>query len=182
MLFKQIAEELKEIEKPKILSYGCSTGEEVFSIKQLIPNAEITGVDINHWCLRKARKKNTFIGCYFLHLKNVTWRRHIYYDCIFATGVFQKSINRNAKLKISDDSFLFKDFDNKITELVELLKNEGLFVLDHTDYRFVDLPVYNQQFQIRLDNSLKRFRPNFDQSNKLASATSNLPRIFIKKI
>ena len=36
ILFKQIAEELKDIENPKILSFGCSTGEEVFSLKQLI--------------------------------------------------------------------------------------------------------------------------------------------------
>ena len=31
----------------KILSYGCSTGEEVFSLRQYFPDAVIKGIDIN---------------------------------------------------------------------------------------------------------------------------------------
>ncbi|MGG7620247.1 hypothetical protein [Bacillus coreaensis] len=31
----------------KILSYGCSTGEEVLTLRRYFPNAQIIGVDIN---------------------------------------------------------------------------------------------------------------------------------------
>ena len=50
----------------KILSYGCSTGEEVLTLRQYFPNAHIIGADINKHSLAICRKlpvdeKITFI-------------------------------------------------------------------------------------------------------------------------
>ena len=40
----------------KILSYGCSTGEEVLTLRNYFPNAQIIGADINKHSLKKCRE------------------------------------------------------------------------------------------------------------------------------
>src|SRR6185436_431998 len=45
-----------------ILSYGCSTGEECFSLNKYFKKAKIIGVDINKLNLKKAIQKNVYPG------------------------------------------------------------------------------------------------------------------------
>ena len=40
----------------KILSYGCSTGEEVLTLRNYFPNAHIIGAEINKHSLAKCRQ------------------------------------------------------------------------------------------------------------------------------
>lgn len=55
--------------KPKakrVLSFGCSTGEEVFALARRFPNAEqIIGVDIDHMRIQTARKNNKQKNVFF---------------------------------------------------------------------------------------------------------------------
>ncbi|NQY14280.1 MAG: hypothetical protein HRT81_10530, partial [Henriciella sp.] len=41
----------------KILSFGCSTGEEVLSLKTYFPSASIIGAELNEYRLRHCRQK-----------------------------------------------------------------------------------------------------------------------------
>lgn len=52
------AKELKPDAK-RIMSFGCSTGEECFALAEVFPHAEILGVDVSSWSLKKAKEKNT---------------------------------------------------------------------------------------------------------------------------
>jgi hypothetical protein len=58
LLFQACADYLASVKSPRILSFGCSTGEEVFSIGEYIPDAKIMGIDINRWCLKQCQNKN----------------------------------------------------------------------------------------------------------------------------
>lgn len=51
-LFQIAKQEFDAFEHPKILSFGCLTGEEVATLSKYIPHASIVGVNINTWCLR----------------------------------------------------------------------------------------------------------------------------------
>ena len=42
----------------RIMSFGCSTGEECFSLRKYLPNARIIGVDINPKSIEIAKKNN----------------------------------------------------------------------------------------------------------------------------
>ncbi len=42
----------------RILSFGCSTGPEVQALAKRFPNAEIVGVDIDHYSIQQARRNN----------------------------------------------------------------------------------------------------------------------------
>jgi len=178
VLFKQIALELKDIENPKILSFGCSTGEEVFSLKKIIPNADIVGVDINRWCIKKANRKNS--DCNFFHANNKAWEKKNYYDCILALAIFQKSIHREPGQKVTTDLFRFSTFEKNVTELSQLLKIDGLFILDNSDYQFSDLAIFRQQFKAGPDVPIKQNRPTFNKFNNRISNISISKRIFRK--
>lgn len=52
-----VAAHLKDQACPQILSWGCSGGEELLALSKAMPNAHITGVDINPRCLGVARRK-----------------------------------------------------------------------------------------------------------------------------
>ena len=56
-----------ETEAPVILSFGCATGEEVFSLGKYLPTAAIIGTDISHWCIKECRKKDPDNKYLFLH-------------------------------------------------------------------------------------------------------------------
>ncbi|MDE2425621.1 MAG: methyltransferase domain-containing protein [Elusimicrobia bacterium] len=49
----------------RILSFGCSTGEETFAIAKRFPNAEIIGIDIDHYNISDARLKNKNPNIFF---------------------------------------------------------------------------------------------------------------------
>lgn len=51
-----LGRELAGLERPRVLSWGCSTGAELLALRKALPHAEITGVDINARSLAKARR------------------------------------------------------------------------------------------------------------------------------
>lgn len=51
-----VGRELAALERPRVLSWGCSTGAELLALRKALPHAEITGADINARSLAKARR------------------------------------------------------------------------------------------------------------------------------
>lgn len=51
-----VGRELAAADRPRVLSWGCSTGAELLALRKTLPHAEITGVDINARSLAKARR------------------------------------------------------------------------------------------------------------------------------
>lgn len=58
--FPKIFESAKRLQPnaKRILSFGCSTGEECITLAELFPDAEIVGIDIDYHSIRHARKNN----------------------------------------------------------------------------------------------------------------------------
>jgi hypothetical protein len=54
-LFTAIAEHLADRPHPWLLSFGCSTGEEAFTLARAIPAARIDAIDANPACIARAR-------------------------------------------------------------------------------------------------------------------------------
>lgn len=66
--FPKIMESAKLLkpEANRILSFGCSYGEETTSLSSMFPDAkEIIGVDIDSWVIKEARRKNKNNNIYF---------------------------------------------------------------------------------------------------------------------
>jgi len=58
-LFDALAERLAHLEQPRILSFGCATGEEVRALRDRLPNARITGLDASERAIGIARKRDS---------------------------------------------------------------------------------------------------------------------------
>lgn len=179
-LFNIAARELKDIPHPQILSFRCSTGEEVLSIEKHIPNAIITGVDINQRSLAVARKRDKSDQHRFFHFLKKEWQKKNYYNCIMALAVFQRSEHREEERTESLDAFQFQQFSERISQLDQLLKKGGLLILDNLDYSFQDLKVSKRYSVSDLDTLTDKPRPVYSKKSVKTSPTSKINRVFIK--
>jgi SAM-dependent methyltransferase len=68
----------------RVLSFGCSTGEECQALAKRFPNAEIVGVDIDHYSILTARKRNKNPNIFFQDDLGATGS----YDVVLALMVF----------------------------------------------------------------------------------------------
>jgi len=56
-LFTALREALVDAPAPQILSFGCSTGEEILSLRTYIPAARLFGIDLNPQRIATARRR-----------------------------------------------------------------------------------------------------------------------------
>ncbi len=56
-IFVFVQTELRETPHPQVLSFGCSTGEEVFWLRKYLPDGTIKGVDVNAGSIAVCRER-----------------------------------------------------------------------------------------------------------------------------
>lgn len=76
VIFSACSEYFRKNKDIKILSYGCSTGEEVLTLRRYFPNATIVGAEINKHSLEVCKSHNvddkiTFINSTPRNIKNM---------------------------------------------------------------------------------------------------------------
>jgi hypothetical protein len=111
LVFRACADYLASVKNPRILSFGCSTGEELFSIGEHIPDAQIMGVDINNWCLKQCRKMNKNPNYSFHHRLSKEFEVADGFDAIFCMAVFQRTENRTSSDNSVAVGFRFDQFE-----------------------------------------------------------------------
>ncbi len=67
--FPKIFESAKQLQPTaqRIMSFGCSTGEEAMTLAELFPAAEVVGVDIDFTSVKAARENNRFKDRVYFH-------------------------------------------------------------------------------------------------------------------
>jgi len=181
-LFAACKLHLQNIPAPTILSFGCATGEEAFSLAEVLPNATIVGVDINRWCLRQCAKKNRTPRIRFLHTLAPEFPALGPFDAIFAMAVFQRSENRTSTAPTAHGSFTFTKFDQEIARLDAKLKPGGLFFIDHADFAFEDTAVAAHYTLLAFPGSeFAHDRPLFGRDNALIATQFTAHRAFVKR-
>ena len=106
----------------RILSFGCATGEECFTLAEYFPKAEIVGVDIDKQSIQQAKTNNKYpkqIG-FINNIENAGK-----FDIIFCLMVFFSIF----------DNYQFDAFDKAISELVKNhLRKRGMLVIYTAKY------------------------------------------------
>ena len=124
----------------RILSFGCSTGEEVLTLRRYFSKAFITGAEINPRSLATCRALPVDARIRFTTPDAASLARYAPFDLVTCMAVLQRTPHRVERLGIRDISRLypFARFDRQLVELDSLIRPGGLLVLQHAQYRFED--------------------------------------------
>jgi 2-polyprenyl-3-methyl-5-hydroxy-6-metoxy-1,4-benzoquinol methylase len=139
--FRFVRERLGDGPHLNILSFGCATGEEVFSLRQYFPQARIKGIDINKRNIRRCRESLARRGgdpaLFFETAGSAALEPKDSYDAIFALAVFRHGGLGDAPPRC-DHLIRFCDFDRVAGGLAACLKPGGLLALRYANFRFVE--------------------------------------------
>lgn len=163
-----------------LLSFGCSTGEEAFTLRKYFPDARITGVDINPSNIRSCIRKNQDPDIRFETIHNATFESPTIFDAMFCMAVFQRTENRHELVQDSSQIYPFMKFDQQVKALDQHLAVGGLLIVHICNYRFSDCLVAFNYEVVETPFQVSQNVPLFDEDNrKLANATS--PYIIFRK-
>lgn len=127
----------------RILSFGCSTGEELVALRRRFPAAAIVGVEINARARRiAARKVAHDLGITVVPPSGLSGK----FDLIFALAVFQREPVKTEEANILDLTrvYPFNRFDAAIKRLLSCLRPTGLLCVANSHYRVEDSSVAPQ--------------------------------------
>jgi SAM-dependent methyltransferase len=110
----------------RVLSFGCSTGEECVTLAEYFPKAEIIGADINPVILLKARKHRSD-RIRFVYASDRILSGLGGFDAIFCMAVLR-----------SAGQYPFESFEERALFLETMVRPGGLLVIHNSPYRFGD--------------------------------------------
>jgi SAM-dependent methyltransferase len=125
----------------RLLSFGCSVGDEVFTLRRYFPMAEITGMDISAGNIRSCRRRQRRQGddrMRFVLAGTANAEASDFYDAILCMAVFRHG-DLGAEHPPSCAHILtFAAFEDTVTDLARCLKPGGFFAIEHSNFRFCD--------------------------------------------
>jgi 2-polyprenyl-3-methyl-5-hydroxy-6-metoxy-1,4-benzoquinol methylase len=169
-LFRAAALALAGAEHPRLLSFGCSRGDEVLSLRGYFPGAAIRGLDVDPHnisaCL--ARLPPGTPGVSFATGATTAAEPDASYDAIFCLAVLVHGDLAVGAATRSDPLLRFADFERVITDFHRCLKPGGLLFLHTTNFRFCDTRIA-AQFDVVLAAPPEAMSVDakFDRDNRL---------------
>ena len=168
----------------KLLSFGCSTGEEAFSLRSYFPAAEIVGVDISEWNLKKARDHNkgrrSDPRIRFLFSDDETLEKEGPFDAVFAMAVLLRIAHRMEPAPSSEDVYPLEKFDEQVRQLDAALEVGGLLVIYHANYHLRDTSIYQRYRVLECEYGERDLVPKYGTDNKLLPESDTRERVFVK--
>lgn len=116
----------------RVLSFGCSTGEECVSLANYFPSALVVGADVNLFSLAKAMKHRSD-RIRFVYASDRILRKFGEFDAVFCMSVL-----RTPKADRVADSYPFAVFEERVLFLESLVRPGGLLAVHNGTYRLVD--------------------------------------------
>lgn len=124
----------------KILSFGCSTGEECADLKKAFPEASVFGIDVYAPRIRKAKEKYGNLGILFAQSDDAVIDAWKPFDVVMAKSVFVRHPEAMDRQNISD-LLGFNDFEKTLEKLVDMLVPGGYLVIYNANYRVIDTSI-----------------------------------------
>ena len=155
----------------RILSFGCSTGEELVALRRRFPDAELIGAEINPRSRRLAARLLSADGATVVVHPNVIAGP---FDFVFALAVLQREPHKVAEMEVDKLTryYPFERFNSAIRDFAEWLRPGGFLCVFHAQYRVEDSSVARQFKPVPRSPQLHQplFGPN---GRPLAGATAH---------
>lgn len=155
----------------RILSFGCSRGEEVFSLRRYFPSATLKGIDINPRniarCLARARAEKSR-DVTFEIAATTAGEPTGTYDAIFCLAVLCNADLTTSGAQRCDPVLHFEQFERLVGDFARCLKPGGLLALHTANFRFCDTGVA-RDFDVVLEADPTQLTADvlFDRDNRL---------------
>jgi SAM-dependent methyltransferase len=143
-LFKFSAAQIVASQPLRLLSFGCSRGDEVFALRRYFPHADIKGIDVDphniDLCEQRARQERV-AGVSFSVAATTAAEPSASYDAIFCLAVLCLGDLTTSHAQRSDPQLYFQDFERVVCDFSRCLKPSGLLLLHTTNFRFCDTSI-----------------------------------------
>ncbi|NDB69413.1 MAG: class I SAM-dependent methyltransferase, partial [Methylocystaceae bacterium] len=169
-----------------IMSFGCSTGEEVFSLRARLPSAEIIGLDINPRAIAACEKHLAAaprdLGIRFICKGSAEGEEEASYDAIFCMAVLRHGDLQASRPARCDAVLEFALAERTVTELARCLKPGGLLAIWNCHFRFADMAVA-AQFEVAYSSAEGAWanQPLYGRDNCLLPRALYCEAIFRKR-
>ncbi len=140
-LFAALRDSLSDIPSPEILSFGCSTGEEIVSLRTYIPAGRFAGIDINGARIGQARAKLGNVSVRLWAAASIEESGAGTFDAISCLSVLQHNVLVKDWPEDCTPYMTFGKFETAVIDLDRHLKVGGMLLLYHTSFRFADTRV-----------------------------------------
>jgi SAM-dependent methyltransferase len=127
----------------RILSFGCSTGEECASLQTYFPESHIVGVDVDERSLATARKTWRSLSdgkIEFVHAESLDHENGDVFDVIFCMAVLLRH-PETMSLDNCSRIYPFNRFDDALCHLDRLLRVSGYLIVQNSNFRVSDSTV-----------------------------------------
>lgn len=140
-VFSFLQRRLVDVPQPRVLSFGCATGDEVFTLRSYLPRAFIRGVDINAHDIAICRRRleaapDPLIA--FATQDSAANEPPESYDAVLCLAVFQHQSLQDRRIETCEPYIRFAAFEATLAGLARCLKPGGYLAIRHADFRFDD--------------------------------------------
>ena len=139
VIFRFVRNALGDAPSHRLLSFGCSTGEEPLTLRRYFAVSFIKGIDIsarNITVCEKRRARASDAAMAFAAASSTANEEFAFYDAIFCMAVLRHGDLADAAR--CDPLLRFDDFERTVGDFARCLKPGGLLVLRHCNFRFCD--------------------------------------------
>jgi SAM-dependent methyltransferase len=188
-VFRFVSDRLGGARTHRLLSFGCSTGEEVFTLRRYFSRATIEGVDINPYRIAASRRQlRRRGGDSQLSFSVAASTRHLpsgSYDAIFCLAVLRRGELRLGPAPRCDHLLRFDDFERTVADFARCLKLGGYLAITFSNFRFSDTTIATA-FEVAMQAGsawMNHIRtPLYGRDNRLLSGTRYSDIVFRKKM
>jgi SAM-dependent methyltransferase len=185
-IFGFLQENMRDVSEPRLLSFGCATGEEVFALAGNLPKARIVGLDINPANIadarRRAGKATTKQRIEFHVANSASGQTAGAFNAVLCMAVFVRwQLRENRSVETSLPHLRFADFEKAMTELAACVAPGGHLVVRHSMFRFEDTAVARDFDCVLTLPTPDTFFPRFDRENRRLADSKEERVIFQKR-
>lgn len=164
----------------RLLSFGCSTGEEVFTLRTYFPTATITGIDISAPRIAVARREvpaRQQKTTRFVVAASAAGELPDSYDAVLAMAVFRHGDLADGPARIGA-GLSFDRFETAVSQLAVRVRPGGYFAIRHANFRFADTAIADGFDAIMWDESIT---PHYDRSGLRLRHVATEPCLFRRR-